>query len=171
MEFVSSPHGGYYATDCANFLSKPNVDCLRVAITNKKLLLRLGRGQRVQLGQLYGVIGPGAILASSAHRGLNRGMMVGEDDKAHLEKYALILNAKNDAKLVGDVFDPANFERVAAPANTVFCVYLSLNKMTEEYPEIDCWIEHWTWIGTDTEDTLLPVDWKNRYDEACFWKR
>ena len=131
----------------------------------------MGRGQRTQLGQLYGVIGTGAILATSAHKGLNRGMMVGDDGDAHLEKFALILCPQHDAMLADERFDPASIERFSAPENTVFCIYLSVNKMLDEYPEVDCWIEHWTWVGADASNSSMPVDYQNRYDEHCFWKK
>ncbi len=129
------------------------------------------RGQKTQLGQLYGVISTGAIMATSAHRGLNRGMKVGNNGHADLEKFALILNPKSDAVLVNKKFNPASIKQHPAPDGTVFCIYLSLNKMLLEYPDVDCWIEHWTWIEADPSDATMPVDYLNRYDKHCHWQK
>lgn len=57
-----------------------------------------------------------------------------------------------------------------APANRVFCVYISRNEMLVDFPDIYGWLEHGTWIAADPKRPGAPVDWENRYDKAL-WSR
>ncbi|WP_299683887.1 hypothetical protein [uncultured Tateyamaria sp.] len=177
MDYHYNQMGGYRVTDAPNFLkncedfSKLHAkEVLKIAITSEKMQRRISRGFRVQFGQLFGVISTGAIFATSAHRGLKRPMLVNGNNEAHLDKFALILNPKHDARFGGSI-EKGEVERISAPSGRVFAIYLSPNKMEGEFPEVDMWIEHWTWIAASPDDPEMPLDYMERYDTPCVWTK
>ena len=168
MEFIPTELGGYYHTRCPNFLRAEGKTSLTIAISSAAMKRRCDRGMSTQLGQAYGIVNTGAILAKYAHRGLRRRMLVAGNKNADEEKYALILNPEHDARLSG----PAeNWEivRIAAPEQQVFVLYLSENSMKSEYPDVDLWLEHWAWVDCDPNDPSQPYDYQTRYETPCYW--
>jgi hypothetical protein len=70
-------------------------------------------------------------------------MLVRGDSHADVNKLAVTWAATRDARFVGAPED-GRLEYLEAPANRVFGVYVSLNKMLDAYPSIFGWAEHWT---------------------------
>lgn len=168
MQFVPSENGSTYETDAPNWLSAPERQSFRIAITADALKRRIGRSLRWQLGQLYGIVGPGAINARFVYKGLKRRMYVSENHDADGDKLALTWRPANDFRFDGNPFsgEPVSYP---APENSLFVVYLSPNEMCDEFPNIDGWIEHWAWIDADPQDPARPVQWAERYD-CCVWQ-
>lgn len=154
-------------TDAINWTGDGLGDSKKIGISPEAIIARADRGLRRQIGQMYGVVGPGLIMAQHVFRGLRRGMLVRGDDEAAAKKLAITWAAKRDATFAGDRFD-GRLEYVSAPENCVFAVYVSPNEMLETYPDIYGWAEHWTWIAADPELSGAPVDWRNRYDSRVW---
>ncbi|MDD9715822.1 hypothetical protein PVW48_03655 [Dinoroseobacter sp. PD6] len=169
MEFRYSEAGSYYWTSAPDFAGLGK-DRVTIAASTGSLQNRVSRGVRTQLGQFYGVIATGAINAVAAHKGLKRSMLVGDDQDAHEEKYVLVLNPPHDACLVGDRFEPRT-SKIDPPPQQVFVIYLTPNKKRADFPDVDYWIEHWTWVDADATDPRQPFGFQERYDEPCVWER
>lgn len=169
MDFEWSEQGSYYWTHGPDF-ENLGKDRVVIAVSTISLQNRVDRGVRAQLGQCFGIVSTGLINAVAVHKGLARGMMVGEDQNAHREKFAVVLNPSHDAVMVGDEFS-SEVKRINAPENQVFVVYVSPNKKRAEFPSVDYWVEHWAWADADGDDPRQPFGFKSRYDEPCYWER
>ena len=121
------------------------------------------------IGQMYGVVGPGLIMAQHVFQGLKRDMLVRDDDHADIKKLAVTWSALRDAVFVGDTFD-GKLAYMDAPVGSVFAVYISVNEMLEDYPDIYGWAEHWTWIAADPARPGAPIDSRGRSD-CQLWSR
>jgi hypothetical protein len=116
---------------------------------------------------MYGVVAPGLIFAEHVFEGLRRDMYVRDDKTADKHKLAVTWTAKRDAELVGDKFSPT-LRFVDAPPGRVFVVYISINGMLTEFPDVYGWAEHWTWVGAAPDLLGAPVDWNTRYDRKIW---
>jgi hypothetical protein len=94
-------------------------------------------------------------------------MMIDDNRDAASEMLAASWPQSRDALLVGDPYRPA-LKYLDAPKNCVFVVAISRNERLKDFPQIYGWMEHWTWIAADPEETGAPVDWKTRYDERIW---
>jgi hypothetical protein len=158
-----------FIIDAPNWAGLPNQDTLQLGLTKGSINARSERGQRFLLGQLYGVVNPGLILAKHVFKGLKRDMRVGGDAVAASCKLAITWDAKRDAVL-DDGRDRGNptLSFLPAPPERVFVVYISPNRMLEKFPSIYGWIEHWAWLGADPTLSGAPVEWETRYDEQLW---
>lgn len=143
---------------------------LRIGISQEAVSTHAGRGLRHMVGQLYGVLGPGLILAEHVFQGLKRDMLVRGDSHADVNKLAITWAHPRDAVFAGDPSD-GRLEYLPAPADRVFGVYVSPNEMLDDYPSIYGWAEHWTWIAADPATPGAPVDWRTRYDTRLWTKQ
>lgn len=168
MRLHSYGSASVYRTDTVNWLGLPEVDSLSIAITTSELQRSMARGLRWPLGQLYGIVGPGAIFTRYVFQGLQRPMYVGNDRGADRDKLALVWSPSHDVRLEGPAESP-RLEKHPAPLGRVFVTYISPNRMNERFPDIHGWIEHWTWVDEDPANRGRPVDWNRRYD-ACVWE-
>jgi hypothetical protein len=124
---------------------------------------------RYPIGQMFGIVGPGLIFAQHVFRGLNRDMYVRDDGNAAASKLAVTWSPPRDARFVGDRFS-GHIDYMQAPQGKIFAVYLSVNEMLDDYPDVYGWAEQWTWIAEDAQLAGAPIDWNNRYDEKV-WSR
>jgi predicted anti-sigma-YlaC factor YlaD len=169
VDLIRHEEGSVYQTAAPNWLSTPGRTELNIAITPSALKRRMNRGFHWQLGQLYGIIGPGAISADLVFQGLRRRMFVADDPSADAEKLAVVWQPKSDFCMEGDPFDP-HLATSPAPDNSVFVTYLSPNRMTAAFSNVDAWIEHWAWVDEDPVEKGHPIEWRDRY-ESCAWAR
>lgn len=153
------------APDWTGEVGKP----LLIGITPDAVKLRTGRGLRHMTGQLYGVLGPGLIMAEHVFRGLKRDMRVRDDNNADAKKLAVTWAAPRDAVFAGGEFD-GTLSFTPASKDRVFCVYISPNEMLQEFPSIFGWAEHWTWIAADPGTAGAPIGWRERYDSRIWTK-
>ena len=158
-----------WVADAPNWPSIPGKDHLTIAVSKDGIKDRADRGLRWQLGQMYGIVGPGLIFAEHVFQGLRRHMYVRMDPNAAASKFALTWGAHRDAQLVGDEFNPT-LEFTDPPPNRVFVVYISPNEMLSKFPDVFGWAEHWAWVAADVRLAGAPVEWNDRYDRKV-WSR
>jgi hypothetical protein len=94
-------------------------------------------------------------------------MYVRDNKAADKHKLALTWTANRDAELVGGEF-ASTLRFVPAPSNRVFVVYVSINEMLTEFPDVYGWAEHWAWVGAAADLPGAPVDWNTRYDRKVW---
>ncbi|WP_299618189.1 hypothetical protein [Pelagibius sp.] len=169
MKLIDQPGGSIWVTDAPDWNSSDPHATHRIAVTPESLHARAERGLRHVLGQMYGVMCPGLIMAEHVFQGLKRGMSVGDDHDAAANKLAITWAAQRDATLTGDKFNPT-LSFVDAPPNRVFVVYVSPNEMLKEFPSVFGWGERWTWVAADPDLPGAPIDSETRYDSRL-WSR
>lgn len=170
LRLLSQPGGEVWVADAPNWINCASRDSLLIGISTKGVNNRARRGDRTQIGQMFEVLGTGMILAQNVYRGLRRDMFVGEDRLADQKKLAISWKANHDAYFAGDPNIDGHVIRKPAPPNSVFVVYVSVNEMLDDFPQIYGWAEHWTWVREDPRAPGLPVESETRYDELV-WRR
>lgn len=139
LELIEQPGGRVWAADAPDWTNPKwgthGVDPLKIGITPDAIQTFAGRGLRHMVGQMFGVVGPGLIFTQNVFKGLNRGMLVRDDNRADMKKLALTWTPLRDAKFSGDPF-AGQLEYSPAPKNRVFAVYVSPNEMVEDFPLI-----------------------------------
>ena len=168
MEFIREPGGEVWAAEAPNWTGDSR-QILKIAITSDAIKRRAQHGFRHMVGQLYGVLGPGLILAHHVFQGLKREAYVRDDSLAGEKKLVVTWTAPRDAFFAGDRFQ-GRLEYLPAPENSVFAVYVSPNEMIDDYPSIFGWAEHWTWLAADPETVGAPINWRTRYDRMIWTK-
>lgn len=168
MEPIKQSGGVVWVAEAADWVNNSSGH-LNIGITLKGIRARGERGQRFLLGQMYGVVGTGMIMAEHVFQGLKRDMLVREDEQAAVKKLAVTWHARRDAKLVGDRHN-CRLQYFDAPEGCVFAVYVSPNEMLEDFPDIYGWAEHWAWIAAAPDLPGAPVDWQTRYD-SLIWSK
>lgn len=161
------PGGRVWVSDAIDWTGTASEGHLKIGIMHKSIAARAGRGLSYMLGQMYGVVGLGMIRAQHVYKGLKRGMLVDGDGSADRKKLAVTWSAKYDAKWVG----PAENGQIVyepAPDDRVFVVYVSVNEMLEEYPDIYGWAEHWAWVASDPDLPGAPIGSPGRYDSKIW---
>jgi hypothetical protein len=155
--------------EAPDWVSGSKTGHLNVAMAMPQIRRLAERGQSWALGQMYGVVGPGLIFARHLFRGLRRDMYVQDDKNAAAKKLVATWARERDAELIGPKSD-MTLRHVAAPANRVFAVYISVNEMVTDFPDVYGWADHWAWIAADPILPGAPIDWNSRYDERL-WSR
>lgn len=169
MRLLEQRGGHVWVTDAPNWAALSGKNHLTIGVSKQGITERADRGLRWQLGQMYGVLGPGLIFTEHVFQGLRRDMYVRMDRNAAASKFALAWAAKRDAQLAGDKFSPT-LEFADPPLNRVFVVYISPNEMLSDFPDVFGWAEHWTWVAADGRLAGAPVEWSDRYDKKV-WSR
>ncbi|WP_223478394.1 hypothetical protein [Oricola indica] len=169
LTFLSQPGGNIWAAEAPDWTNSER-EVLKIGITGEAIEARASaRGQTWQVGQMYGVVGTGMIFTQHVFRGLKRDMFVGDDRKADRSKYAVSWAAPNDVRFAEDA-QGGYLEYYPAPEGCIFVVYISINRMLVEFPDIFGWAEHWTWVDEDPGKSGAPVEWADRYEELV-WSR
>lgn len=168
MNLQKQPGGHVWVAEAPNWTGS-DAPHLNIGIHPQTIIFDAGHGLSWKLGQMYGVLGPGLIMAQHVFRGLKRRMYVGEDKNAAAKNLVATWAPLRDAQLVGDRFNSV-LQYVVAPTGRVFAVYIVPNEMLTEFPDIYGWTEHWAWIAADPDMPGAPIDWKTRYD-AKVWSR
>ena len=131
--------------------------------------IRANRGLSISIAQFYGLVIPGTILTKHIFRGLKRPMFTDGDQQADKSRLAYSRKPAFDCAWNGDPQN-GNVEQVDAPQSAVFVVYASVNtgKHKNDYPDIDGWINHWTWVEEDSALEEAPLDWPTRFEKKLF---
>lgn len=140
-----------------------------IGVPKEAINLKLGRGQTVATTQLFGNIGMTLHETQHVFKGLRRGMMVDGDNGADSKKLTLTWRPSVSFWGHGSAH---KFEMtpVPPPENCVFAVYVTENTKLTEFPDIDGWAEHWTWLPEDEMLSGAPLYWENRYDSKIWSK-
>ena len=149
-------------------LSAPKLGTLALLVTDLRAFAN--RGQSTAIAQFYGLLELGLIQAKHVFVGLQRPLLTDGDNAADAEKLAYVRKPPFDYLWVGSKF-AGNLTEVDAPAKAVFAVLVTPNvKHRTDFPSVDGWINHWTWIDEDPVLPEAPVGWVDRY-EAKLWTR
>lgn len=165
MEIHHHEKGAFYKIPAPDFRA-PAGGTITIGVTVKDLAAGAARGLRTHIGQFYATVAPGLIRAKHVYEGFRRPMLVNGDADADGNKLAFTWAAKFDGRMTGE--HGHDLERIQAPANRVFAVYISINQMQVEFPDVFGWAEHWTWIHRDPIDKHAPDGHADRY-ERCLW--
>jgi hypothetical protein len=88
----------------------------------------------------------------------------GENMKADEAKLAFSWKPPHDYDWkFGHRFNPEEIKLRPAPAGKVFFVHGTPNGEREEFPSIDCWINHWGWVEESPTLPEAPIDHETRY--------
>jgi hypothetical protein len=167
LELIKEPGGATWVAEAPDWIHSGAP--LKIGIAQGAIKLRADRGLRHMVGQLFGVLGPGLVMAQHVFQGLKRDMYVRNDSHADVTKFAITWTHPRDAVFAGDPV-AGRLEYLPAPKDRVFGVYVSPNGMLKDFPSIFGWAEHWTWIAADPNTVGAPVDWVERYDKRIWTK-
>ena len=99
------PAGTIWVAEAIDWTGNAASDHLKIGFTPQSIKDRAERGQRTKIGQMYGVVGTGMIMAEHVFKGLRRGMLVGDDSSADKKKLAVTWSATRDAVFTGPAED------------------------------------------------------------------
>lgn len=126
------------------------------------------RGLLSGLGQFYGIVGPGLIMAKHLFLGLNRPLYCDGSMEGDCGKLIYSWNPVYDYEWAGGP-SYGRLECLPAPRNSAFAVIVSKNvRHTKEFPSIYGWIERWNWIAADAYISDAPINWASRYREKVY---
>jgi hypothetical protein len=165
LALLKEPGGVVWVAEAPNWIGSGSP--LKIGISQDAMKGQIGRGLRHMVGQLYGVIGPGLIMAQHVFQGLKRDMYVRNDSRADVKKLAITWAHPGDAVFLGDQF-AGELEYGLAPKDRVFAVYVSPNEMLDTFPSIHGWAEHWTWIAADRNTPGAPINWDTRFERRIW---
>jgi hypothetical protein len=171
VKLLDQPGGSVFVAECPVWDKSCGTlngrDHLLIGITSEALRGKSASGMSWHLGQAYGVVSTGLIMARHVFKGLNRDMTIQGNSHAAADKLAVTWLAPRDALLVGPKFNPT-IRYCEAPPKRTFAVYISPNQMLQKFPHIHGWAEHWAWIASDPARPTAPVDWETRYDDEIW---
>jgi hypothetical protein len=141
-----------------------------LAILCKDLQAFGNRGEAVPIAQFYELVIPGTILTKHVFQGLQRPLRTDGDSSA--DEKMLIYARKPSFNSVWYRGPQGHSHRTDAPVGKVFVVIVMPNnsKHCAQYPEVDGWINAWTWIDEDPGLSEAPVKWVDRY-RTKLWTR
>lgn len=149
-------------------ISLSRVGCL--SLLCKDLQAYGKRGEATAIAQFYGLVLPGMILATHVFKGLRRPLLTDGDKDA--DKGMLVYTRKPayDFEWIGG--PQGHIEQIGAPVGKIFAVITRPNgqKHVESFPDVDGWINAWSWIDEDIGFSEAPTDWVDRYDSKV-WTR
>ncbi|WP_291996725.1 hypothetical protein [Candidatus Accumulibacter sp. ACC012] len=149
-------------------LATPKVGNLALLVTDLRAIA--SRGQSTAIAQFYGLLCGGMILTKHVFVGLQRPLLTDGNNGADAEKLVYTRKPECDYLWAGTKHD-GDYERIGAPPSSVFTVLVSPNvKHRADFPDVDGWINYWTWVEEDSFLPEAPVDWVDRY-EARLWTR
>lgn len=159
-----------YCADAPWFDAQQTVRTGLLALTRSDLTAIATRGHSTAIAQLFGLVMDGAILTEHLFRGLKRPLFTDGDRQADCRKLIYARKPAFDCCWVGSPLGGA-VHRVNPPAGCVFVVQVSPNiRHREVYPDVDGWIDYWTWVEEDQALQGAPTDWFGRY-EAKLWSK
>jgi hypothetical protein len=142
---------------------------VKYALRKADLFGYVQRRQLSLLAQFYTLVADGLIVTRHCFNGLRRDLFCDGAQGGHLKKFALVRKPAYDYVWEGDNFGgPA---KKVAPPESVFVVLISGNGHKENFPDIEGWIDRWSWVEEDRgpmDET--PVGWVDRY-ESKVWTR
>jgi hypothetical protein len=166
LQIIKQKGGGIWVVDAPDFLNNSGTP-LAIGIRPGYIEAHINRGQRAILGQFYGIVDTGLILAKHVFQGFKRDMFVENDKKADERKLAATWSNGRDVKIVGGKTD-LKLEFTPAPPKSTFAVYISPNEMLEDFPNIYGWADHWAWLPAHGVLADAPIDYENRYDKKLW---
>ncbi|ODB94973.1 hypothetical protein A3194_20125 [Candidatus Thiodiazotropha endoloripes] len=169
MRELQQPGGLVYAIDGKNIKDLESQESLNFCVLANQLGVQSDRGLSTYLAQFFEIVDTGLIDPAHVFKGLKRPMFCGDDRNADAEKHAITWDPGFDAIWIGNRFKGLT-RRTAAPKDRVFVSIVSSNLKTDDFPDVDYWIEHWTWVVQSGDLPGAPIDWQTRYKEKLWSK-
>jgi hypothetical protein len=143
---------------------------VKYALKKSDLETYVRRRQLSMLAQFYTLVADGLIVARHCFNGLRRDLFCDGQQEGHLKKYALVRKPAYDYEWEGG--SNGRPVRRAAPSDSVFVVLISKNGHEGTFPDIEGWIDRWSWVAEDTGGRLeeAPIGWVDRYERKV-WTR
>jgi hypothetical protein len=127
------------------------------------------RGQNTSVAQLQSLLLPGLPLTRHVFEGLRRPLLC--DGARDGDRKKLIYSRKPALDVIVEG-SPAHGLRTIQrqpPDSRVFCVIVSPNDHhRDEFPDVDGWLDHWSWVKEDVGLPEAPQNWIDRYDRKVF---
>lgn len=158
----------HYVTALSPDLDPSEGVTVKLGVSRNQFQQLAARCQRTTIGQFWGIVEPGLILAKHCFRGLNRGVCLAEDMDVSARTYVYCWKPRWDYVWVGD----PNYGRTAKrtpPDRRVFVVLVTKNRDVDE-DNVFGTIAHWNWIKESAELSIAPIGHSNRYEQHC-WER
>ena len=128
------------------------------------------RGHTAAIAQFYGLLQNKMHLTDHIFRGLERKLYSDGDMNGSAMKLVYTRKAAYDWVWSGSKYD-GRPEQIPAPTGCVFSIFVSPNiRHRQAFPEIDGWINHWTWIDEDIAKPGAPENWSERFTKQV-WSR
>lgn len=166
---VQTSHGGevVYVVDGPS-LADPKV-VVKYALRKPDLAAYVERRQLALLAQFATLVADGLILSKHCFNGLRRDLYCDGEQDGHLKKFALVRKPAYDYVWEGG--RQGSPVRKVAPPDSVFVVLVSRNAHKAEFPDVEGWLDRWSWVREDQgplDET--PEGWVDRY-ESKVWTR
>ena len=146
----------------------PKTGTLALPVTDLRAMAE--RGHTAAIAQFYGLLQNKMHLTEHVFRGLERKLYSDGNMNGSASKLVYTRKAAYDWVWVGSKTDGRPMQ-IAAPAACVFAVFVSPNvRHRSDYPNVDGWINHWTWIDEDIAKPGAPENWSERFTKQV-WTR
>jgi hypothetical protein len=130
---------------------------------------RAANHQFTEIAQFYTLIADGLIMARHIFEGLERPLFCDNSEDGDKGKLVYTWKPTRDFEWVGGKHGRP--ESRNAPRGCTFGVIVSKNtKHEDQYPGVDGWINHWSWVAEDNGLAEAPVNWVDRYTRKL-WTR
>jgi hypothetical protein len=141
----------------------------RLAISVEDIDKLKARGQNTVVAQLQSILLPGLMLSRHVFQGLRRPMLCNGERDADAKKLVYSRKPALDVRIKGNARDGFISAQCQPPDAQVFCVIVSPKlHLREAFPDVDGWIDHWSWVKEDLGLTEAPRSWIERYDRKLF---
>lgn len=121
------------------------------------------RGEINAIAQFYMVVEPELVHAKHLFRGLERPLFCNNDMQADEKKLIYSWKPEFDYEWKGDRFS-GETDSHRSPYSKVFVVICAPNTH-KDFPGVDGWVEHWSWVIESDVLMNAPIDHQTRYKE------
>ena len=142
---------------------------VKIGILKPDLAKYAHRGLYSSLGQFFGIVAPGLIIAKHLFVGLKRALYCDGSMNGDYDKMVYCWNPAYDYEWEGDPFD-GGLKKLKPPNESIFVVIVSKNEGQHkiDYPSIYGWINRWNWVDADLSENDLPINYKTRYEKQIY---
>lgn len=153
--------------DLSDTKKPPRVGLL--AVLSKDMLEYAKRGEATAIVQFRRLVVPGTIMTRHVFQGLQRPLLTDGDKESDQRMLVYTRRPSLDywwhglKKIV---------VQVEAPKGKVFSTIVTPNdgKHKDKFPEVDGWIDAWTWVNEDSGLSEASINWVDRYN-GKIWTR
>ena len=142
---------------------------VKMGILKTELAKYADRGLLSGLGQFFGIVAPGLIMAKHLFVGLKRPLCCDDTMNGDSEKIVYSWIPTYDYEW-HEKTSRSQLKQLDAPAKSVFVVIISKNERQHKihFPDIYGWIERWNWVDSDSYLNAAPINSESRYDKRIY---
>jgi hypothetical protein len=140
-----------------------------LAILNTDVETLKARGENTALAQLQSILLPGLLLTRHVFEGLRRPLLCDGSRDGDQKKLIYSRKPAIDIVVEGSVSSGLRMVQRRPPDCRVFSAIVSPNdRHRDEFPAVDGWLDHWSWVEEDFGLPEAPQNWIDRYDRKAF---